>query len=129
MKFRSHGSDYSAPPRNTPDAPDPIAMLILMAFPKVSCRLVIPVSSALNRRGPSVKKSELLRALQQEIRRHDFNYFIDEPPSIAQGGRGVVVPGCPACKKRINTMNQFLHHLADDVMPALIERLSKSETE
>ena len=26
--------------------------------------------------------------------------------------------------KRINTMSQFLDHLADDVMPALIERLS-----
>jgi hypothetical protein len=54
-----------------------------------------------------VKKSVLFRALQQEIRRHDFNYFVHEPPSIAQGGRGVVVPGW-----------------ADDVMPALIERLS-----
>lgn len=71
-----------------------------------------------------MKKSEQLRALQQEIRRHDFSYFADEPPSIAQGGRGVVVPGCPACKKRINTMSQFLDHLADDVLPGLIERLS-----
>jgi hypothetical protein len=71
-----------------------------------------------------MQKSILLRALQQEIRRHDFNYFIDEPPSIAQGGRGVVVPGCPACEKRINTMSQFLDHLADDVLPALIDRLS-----
>jgi len=62
----------------------------------------------------------LLRALQQEIRRHDFNYFVHEPPSIAQG----VVPGCPACMKRINTMSQFLNHLAGDVMPALIEKLS-----
>jgi hypothetical protein len=26
--------------------------------------------------------------------------------------------------KRINTMNQFLDHLAEDAMPALIERLS-----
>ena len=43
---------------------------------------------------------------------------------MAQGGKGVVVPECPACKKRINTMNQFLDHLAEDVMPALIERLS-----
>jgi hypothetical protein len=25
--------------------------------------------------------------------------FVDEPPSIAQGGRGVVVPGCPTCEK------------------------------
>jgi hypothetical protein len=74
-----------------------------------------------------VKKSELLRALQQEIRRHDFNYFVDQPPSIAQGGRGVVVPGCPACQKRINTMSQFL--VADDVMPALIEKLAQTKTE
>ena len=72
----------------------------------------------------TMQKSVLLRALQQEIRRHDFNYFVDQPPSVAQGGKGVVVPGCPACMKRINTMNQFLDHLADDAMPALIERLS-----
>jgi hypothetical protein len=39
-------------------------------------------------------------------------------------GGGVVVPGCPACMKRINTMSQFLDHLADDVLPALIEKLS-----
>ena len=63
-----------------------------------------------------MQKSVLLRALQQEIRRHDFNYFVDQPPSIAQGGRGVVVPGCPACMKRINTMSQFLDHLAEDAI-------------
>jgi hypothetical protein len=71
-----------------------------------------------------MQKSILLRALQQEIRRHDFSYFVHEPPSIAQGGKGVVVPGCPACQKRINTMSQFLDHLAEDAMPALIVRLS-----
>ena len=38
-------------------------------------------------------KSELLAALRTEIHRHDFSHFVDEPPSIAQGGRGVVVPG------------------------------------
>jgi hypothetical protein len=70
-----------------------------------------------------------LRAIQQEIRRHDFNYFVDQPPSVAQGGKGVVVPGCPACQKRINTMNQFLDHLAEDAMPALIEKLSNDQTE
>jgi hypothetical protein len=71
-----------------------------------------------------MQKSVSLRALQQEIRRHDFNYFVDQPPSVAQGGKGVVVPGCSHCQKRINTMSQFLDHLADDVMPALIKRLS-----
>jgi hypothetical protein len=71
-----------------------------------------------------MQKSVLLKALQKEILRHDFDCFVDDPPSVAQGGNGVVVPGCPACKKRIQTMNQFLHHLADDVLPALIEKLS-----
>ena len=71
-----------------------------------------------------MQKSALLRALQQEIRRHDFNYLVHEPPSVAQGGKGVVVPGCPMCKKKINTMPQFLDHLADDVLPLLLDRLS-----
>jgi hypothetical protein len=46
-------------------------------------------------------KSELLAELRTEIHRHDFSHFVDDPPSIAQGGRGVVVPGCPTCKKKI----------------------------
>jgi hypothetical protein len=71
-----------------------------------------------------VEKSLLLAAIQKEIQRHDFSYFVDEPPSVAQGGKGVVVAGCPACQKRVNTMQQFLDHLAKDVMPALIDRLS-----
>ena len=41
---------------------------------------------------------------------------------VAQGGKGVAVPGCPACQKRIHTMAKFVDHLADDVLPALLER-------
>jgi hypothetical protein len=66
----------------------------------------------------------LLAAIQKEIQRHDFSYFVNEPQSVAQGGRGVVVAGCPACKKRINTISQFLDRLTQDAMPALIDRLS-----
>ena len=40
-----------------------------------------------------MQKSVLLAAIQQEIRRHDLSHFVDEPPSVAQGGRGVVVSG------------------------------------
>jgi hypothetical protein len=69
-----------------------------------------------------VQKSVLLAAIQQEIRRHDFSHFVDNPPSMAQGGKGVVVPGCPHCRKQINTIGQFLDHLADDAMPALLDR-------
>ena len=73
-----------------------------------------------------MQKSLLLAAIQKEIHQHDFSYFVDEPPSVAQGGKGVVVSGCPTCRKRINTMGQFLDHLTNDVMPALIERRSNS---
>ena len=73
-----------------------------------------------------MKKSELLRALQSEIRRHDFSTFLTEKPSMAEGGPGVVVPGCPACKKRLQTMANFMDHLADDVLPPLLDRLSTS---
>ena len=71
-----------------------------------------------------MQRSILLAAIQKEIHRHDLSYFVNNPPSVAQGGKGVVVSGCPACEKRINTTVQFLDHLANDVMPALIDRLS-----
>jgi hypothetical protein len=72
-----------------------------------------------------MKKSELLQALQTEIRRHSFDTFVDEPPSMAQGGKGVVVPRCPACRKRLFTMANFMDHLADDVLPELLTKLPK----
>ena len=71
-----------------------------------------------------MQKSALLTAIQKEIQRHDLSHFVHEPPSVAQGGRGVVVADCPACKKRTNTMVQFLDHLTNDVMPELINRLA-----
>lgn len=54
-------------------------------------------------------KSELLFTLQEEIRRHDFSYFIDEPPSVARGGRGVCVPGCSSCRKRAAPDNESVY--------------------
>jgi len=71
-----------------------------------------------------VQKSVLLAAIQKEIQRHDLSYFVSDPPSVAQGGRGVVVAGCPACRKRLNTISQFLDHLTNDALPPLIDRLS-----
>jgi hypothetical protein len=71
-----------------------------------------------------MRKSELLHTLQSEIRRHTCDTFVDQPPSIAQGGKGVVTPGCPACRKRLFTMANFMDHLADDVLPELIDKLS-----
>jgi alanine dehydrogenase len=41
-----------------------------------------------------------LLAIQKEIHRHDFSYFVDEPPSVAQGGKGVVVSGVPGVQEK-----------------------------
>jgi len=67
-------------------------------------------------------KANLLWSLQSEIRRHDLSTFVDEPPSVAQGGRGIVTPGCPACRKKINTVAQFVEHLVKDVLPEALDR-------
>jgi hypothetical protein len=72
-------------------------------------------------------KSALLDAIQREIYRHGFDTFVDEPPTTARGGNGVVVAGCPACKKRLQSMNEFLRLLAEDAMPSLLDRLSSKE--
>ena len=46
---------------------------------------------------------------------------------MVNGGPGVVVPGCPACRKRLFTMANFMDHLADDVLPVLINKLSRPD--
>jgi hypothetical protein len=71
-----------------------------------------------------VQKSALLAAIQKEIRSHDLTHFVDEPPSIAQGGRGVVITGCSRSRKQFGTVSQFIDHLTHDVLPPLIDKLS-----
>jgi hypothetical protein len=63
-----------------------------------------------------MQKSNLIAAIQFEIRRHDFSTFSEN---------GLVVPGCPACKKRLNTLGQFMDHVCDQI-PALINKLSEA---
>jgi hypothetical protein len=43
----------------------------------------------------AVEKSELLDAAQHELMKH----LCTQPLSIAEGGKGVIVPGCVYCKK------------------------------
>jgi hypothetical protein len=53
--------------------------------------------------------------------RHRFDTFVDNPPSVAQGGRGVVVPGCSVCRVRLQTVEQYIDHLTESVMCAIRE--------
>jgi uncharacterized protein YfaQ (DUF2300 family) len=66
----------------------------------------------------------LIAAIQSELRRHTWDTFVDQPPAIAQGGKGVVVVGCPACQKKLYTVSQFVEHLSRDVIPGVVSNLS-----
>jgi hypothetical protein len=44
---------------------------------------------------------------------------------MAEGGRGVVIPGCETCKKPANTVTQYMEHLADDVLPVILRTVFK----
>ena len=65
-------------------------------------------------------KVKILSAAKAELMKHSLDTFVDEPPSVAEGGRGVVVTGCPNCRKRFQTVNQLMYHLADDVLPKIL---------
>ena len=69
----------------------------------------------------------IIKAVQTELQRHTFDTFMDEPPSIVRGGKGIVVSGCPVCKKQMQSVNQFLRHLLEEVLPATIRKEFKHE--
>jgi hypothetical protein len=64
-----------------------------------------------------VKKSDLLRALQTEIQRHNLSTFMDEKDRI-------VITGCTLCRKHFGTVEQFKRHINEDVLPPLLDKLS-----
>jgi hypothetical protein len=41
-------------------------------------------------------KIRIFQSAKSELMRHSWDTFVDEPPSVAAGGNGVVIPGCPA---------------------------------
>ena len=66
-------------------------------------------------------KAKILHEAQAELQRHVWGTYVDKGVSIALGGDGIVTPGCEACGKRINTNSQYLRHLAEDVLPGVLE--------
>jgi hypothetical protein len=69
-----------------------------------------------------VSRRELLVIVQSELRKHDFDCFLDTTQPLASGRKGVVVPGCPYCEKTFYTMAQFIEHISFDVLPLIFER-------
>jgi hypothetical protein len=68
-----------------------------------------------------VDKAKILHEAQAELQRHVWGTYIDKGVSVALGGNGIMVPGCEACSKRINTNGQYLRQLAEDVLPGILE--------
>jgi hypothetical protein len=75
------------------------------------------------RKETPVKRKEFIHKLQQELRRHQKDYFCSETRSMAEGGTGVMAPGCMLCKVRLNTSGQYLEHLLVDVLPEAVEKI------
>jgi hypothetical protein len=47
-----------------------------------------------------------LEQAQREIMRPDFDTFPTETPTMAEHGKGAIVPGSPAGKKRFRLLRQ-----------------------
>ena len=67
-------------------------------------------------------KIRIFQSAKNELMRNTWDTFVDEPPSVAAGGIGVVIPGYPAYRERINTNDQYLRHLSDDVLPIILRK-------
>jgi hypothetical protein len=68
-----------------------------------------------------MRKSELLRALQTEIQKHNLSTFVHDQ-------HRVVTPGCSFCRKGFGTVEQCKRHITDDVPPPLLDRLLSEES-
>jgi hypothetical protein len=66
----------------------------------------------------SMKKSDLLRARQTEIQKHHLSTFMSTKHKIVQ-------TGCSTCQKHFGTVEQFKRHITEDVLPPLLDKLSR----
>jgi hypothetical protein len=68
------------------------------------------------------KDDPILKRAQQELERHSWGNFTEgDTRTVGQGGKGVIVVGCVACRKRLNTIPQFMKHLSEDVLPSILD--------
>lgn len=74
------------------------------------------------------ERVRLHATLKAEFAKHDWSTFVDKPPSVAAGGRGVVIPGCAACGVRCNTTADFVNHLRESVLKVVDRELAAVAT-
>ena len=70
-----------------------------------------------------MKRSEFIFKLQQELVPHRMGIFCISERSVAQGGNGVMMPGCVKCRLNLQTDVQFIEHLLMEVLPEAVEKI------
>jgi hypothetical protein len=64
----------------------------------------------------------ILKRAQQELSKHIWDNFVEgDVRSIADGGKGVVSVGCAGCELSLQTRGQYMRHLCEDVLPAIVD--------
>jgi hypothetical protein len=58
--------------------------------------------------------------------KYRLDTLISDGVPVALGGNGVVVTGCPARRRRFQTVNQITYHLAEDVLLAISSQAFES---
>jgi hypothetical protein len=56
--------------------------------------------------------------VQAELERHIWDNFSE---GRREDSTFIVMPGCPVCKKRLYSQNQFMHHLIREVLPRAVQ--------
>jgi hypothetical protein len=64
---------------------------------------------------------KILADAKAELEGQVWGTFVERKASVAVRGTGGVVSDCEAGRKRFGTRSSYLRHLADDVLPGIIE--------
>jgi hypothetical protein len=71
-----------------------------------------------------IDRDQLIRVAREEMQKHSFDTFADDPLAVAQGRKGHIVSSCPVCKQKFHSLNQFMEHLVSDVLPIIADRVA-----
>jgi hypothetical protein len=71
-----------------------------------------------------IDRDHLIRVAREEMRKHSFDTVVDGPAASVQSGEGRIVTGCPVCKRKFYSLNQFAEHLLSDVLPIIADRVA-----
>jgi hypothetical protein len=66
-------------------------------------------------------RAKLLEIVRSEFHKHRFDFYAE---SVPHSNRPVIVPGCPLCKVRLQTVSQFVDHLCEKVQAAVEREFS-----